>query len=611
MICPKCGGYNRDSNPHCTKCGADLTGVETGRSWQEKFGKPQAQKAYIRVDDEGGYENKPDSRDALADEMVELKKRKEEGMKVQRMLRENSARRGAAPSGMNVETRGPKEPLWQSVENDEREPVPEPIAYQRKDVRRGGSRTSVSREEEAPVRRGETRWEDTYSEESLWSGQASFDSHYGIPRVGRGKPVQSYGRLPSRGRGLRRLIYVVLALFVAALIGLCIFFGVNWYLAVREETKVESQAIITASMINEIASHTIRIPGEDGQQIYIRELHTTYIVTDGYATIELEDHTWYDNLEDFVEETIPVTLTPFVKSTTGRQQPLEPITYEIMVPESPIKLLTPDNHRQEVVTAMYTMSFQVRPGSTVYVNDRNVSDTVDELDGTFSYNATVQPIGDNVFTIRVRSEYCRESQMVVTLYREPQEIPLDLAAETYTSTTVKQLQINATTLPGATIEVSSHHSDLNITNLDTTGEFSFYAIFDKIGNNTITISASYPGKKTSVVNYVMYYIPTDHEYTRAAWPLNEAGYSELVSNITYRAEHTQVYVVMGELAYIVSEKPQMGVFYTSPDGKSQPVLVENCTTTEWKVGTYYRIYADAYGTYNSMPWLCGRYVYLK
>lgn len=55
----------------------------------------------------------------------------------------------------------------------------------------------------------------------------------------------------------------------------------------------------------------------------------------------------------------------------------------------------------------------------------------------------------------------------------------------------------------------------------------------------------------------------------------------------------------------------MGIFYTSDDGKSQPVLVENCTKKNWEVGTYYRIYADVYGTYNSMPWLCARYVYAK
>ena len=37
--------------------------------------------------------------------------------------------------------------------------------------------------------------------------------------------------------------------------------------------------------------------GEDGQQIYIRELHTSYIVTGGFATVEVADHIWYEEIK--------------------------------------------------------------------------------------------------------------------------------------------------------------------------------------------------------------------------------------------------------------------------------------------------------------------------
>ena len=86
--------------------------------------------------------------------------------------------------------------------------------------------------------------------------------------------------------------------------------------------------------------------------------------------------------------------------------------------------------RQEVTTAMYSVQLQVRPGSTVTVNEVDISDTVSE-DGLLIYNATVQPIGDNVFKFRVRAPYCRENALDLTLYREVQEIPLDLAVTTY------------------------------------------------------------------------------------------------------------------------------------------------------------------------------------
>ncbi len=363
--------------------------------------------------------------------------------------------------------------------------------------------------------------------------------------------------------------------------------------------------------MDDLASHTILIPGEDGQQIYIRELHASYVVSDGFATVQVADHTWYDNYEGTLEETMDVTLTPFLKTAAGRQTPLDPITYTIFIPLSPVTLDSPDSLRTVVATTMSTIQITVRPGSRVTVNGVDCSDTVSSETGVMSYNATVQPIGDNVFNIVVRSQYCRDNSIRVTLYRAPQEIPLDLAVGTYGTTYQKVMKVSATTLPGAYVEVTSPYSDLDITHLDSTGKFSFNAVFDHIGNNTISITASYPGKKPSQVEHTVYYVPPANEYTVKAWPLSAEGYSELLSNMAVRSSYGQVYVVTGVVQYSVSEKPQMVVINTSEDGKSQPVLVQNYSRTTWQVGQYYRLYADAYSTYNSMPWLNARYTYTK
>ncbi len=306
-----------------------------------------------------------------------------------------------------------------------------------------------------------------------------------------------------------------------------------------------------------------------------------------------------------------VTLTPFLKTSAGKQTPLEPIHYTIFIPLSPITLDSPDSLRTEVATTMSTIQITVRPGSRVVVNGVDCSDTVSSETGVMSYNATVQPIGDNVFEIRVRSQYCRDNSISVTLYRAPQEIPLDLAVGTYGTTYQRVMKVSATTLPGAYVEVSSPYTDLDITNLDSTGKFTFNAVFDHIGNNTISITASYPGRKPSEVQHTVYYVPPASEYTVKAWPLSSEGYSELLSNMAVRASYGQVYVVTGVVQYAVSEKPQMVVINTSEDGRSQPVLVQNYSRTVWEVGQYYRLYADAYSTYNSMPWLNARYTYTK
>jgi len=590
MKCPQCGQWNRASMPHCQKCGAPLDATQAQiPSWKTTLKDDQRGKEYIRVDEDGQENVTPDSRDALAQEMAELKHRKAEGSRVQRQLRKESAQRGAAPSSMTIRTHASVDTFW-NVEDNPRSTV-------------RIKRASQQDEDASRTHRVNNQWQDSRSYDPLWEEQEMYGT-WQLPQN-----TQFTGRLPSRARGLRHVVRILVIIMFVCLLGLTVFFGYNYFSDRISAAKELNKPTVTASIKDDLAAHTILIPGTDGQQIYIRELHTSYIVTGGFATVEVADHIWYDEITDYVGETMAVTLTPFVKTASGQQKPMDLIHYDISIPLSPITMNSPDGLRTEVATAMYSMNFTVRPGSTVYINDEDVSDTVDSEDGDFTYNATVQPIGDNNFVIRVRSQYCRENSMTVTLYREPQEIPLDLSADTYSTTNAKAIEIRATTLPGATVEVLSPHSDLNITNLDSTGAFSFYALFEKYGDNTVTITASYPGKKTSVVEYNIYYIPNQDEYTPKAWPLDASGYSELLANNVVRTERCQIYLVAGEIAEIVSDKPQMAIVYTGDDGKSQPVLVENFTKTTWKLGEFYRIYGDANGTYSNMPRISARYTY--
>jgi len=166
---------------------------------------------------------------------------------------------------------------------------------------------------------------------------------------------------------MRRIVYTLVTLFVLCLLGATAFFGYHYFSDKQTEKKEESAAIVTASIKDDLAAHTIMIPAEDGTQIYIRELHTSYIATGGFATIEVADHTWYDD-EPYVGETQLITLTPFIKTSSGQQKPMDVIQFYIDIPLSPVTLVSPDSVRTDVATTMYTMQFKVRPGSTVTIN---------------------------------------------------------------------------------------------------------------------------------------------------------------------------------------------------------------------------------------------------
>ena len=585
--------------PHCAKCGCPLNIDEASRlAWKETLRDGGASTKYLRADEFGQIDATPEARDALAGEMQELKKRKREGAERQSQLSRNSV------SKSDSEVIITEEPPTQNRRFAQETAPVSTVRVQPAD--RNGQTIRIESENRHRVRYmdengafAESRTYDPPFTGGYREGTGSWHLAGPLPASAQIKPEKKH-----------RFLKVLLVLVILAGLGAGGYFGYQYYISHRKPA-VNQNAIVTATMMDDMAAHTILIPGEEGTTIYIRELHSSYLVKDGFATVEVADHTWYDNLEGTLEETMDVTLTPFLKASSGRQTPLDPIVYPITIPISPIKLESPDALRTTVSTTMAAIKIVVRPGSRVTVNDVDCSDTVSSDTGEMSYNATVQPIGDNVFNIVVRSQYCRENTISVVLYREPQEIPLDLAVGTYGTTDQKIMKVTATTLPGARVEVTSPHADLNITDLDSTGKFTFNAIFDKIGDNTISITSSYPGMRTSEVNHVVYYLPPASEYTSKAWPLSEEGYSELLSNMSVRIANSQVYVVKGVVQYSVSEKPQMVVINTSEDGKSQPVLLQNYTKIHWEVGTYYRIYADAFNTYNSMPWLNARYTYRK
>ena len=610
MRCPNCNQWNRASLPRCIHCGTEFrTGAPVVPSWRSQLKDGKA-KEYIRVDEDGDISVSPDDREVLASEMAELKERREAGEQLQQRLRGGSASRTAAP----VHVQQPEEvvreehPFGLTEEGVTRTESAVPAPDAEAEVPPQEFQTPFRRTRNPRGTRvvlAPAQWEDSRAYDPVVDAMQQNNVFQQPPNL------KELGPLPSRRMSQRKLIRMITMALVIGVIALVGYFGFTVYQTQRAAEMEKNRALVTASIVNDQAAHTILIPGEDGQQIFIsnEEIRASYTVVGGFATIEIADYVWYENIENITEETMSVMLLPYVK-TASRQKPMDPITYDITIPLSPIELVTPEEMHTEVTTAMYSMLFNVRPDSKVTINGVDVSDTVNE-EGELTYNATVQPIGDNVYHVAVRSPYCRDNSMTVTLYREVQEIPLDLSATTYTSTSKKVIPIDCTTIPGAEIDILSPYTDLKITDLDTTGEFSFNAVFDHVGYNTISITASYPGKKTSKVDYTIYYVPSPDDYTTKAWPLNaDAEYNELLNNIDARAAKTQVYLGVGTIAYFVSEeKPQLAVMYCSDDGTTRPVLLENQTKTTWKVGQYYKIYCDAYGVYNGMPWLIARYTY--
>ena len=601
MKCPQCGQWNRASFPRCMKCGAELP-VQTAEDRKQtapKMPEGGADKVYIQIDDTGNATSTEDSRDKLAREMKDLAARKRRGEEEHRKLRANSARQGFVPSARIAQTLNGRETF----------PVQQYTSYTRDGVEVEG----IVRPDAIPVSSSRVIG---YDEAALPEpGMGSLDS---FKRKRRKSKIKLY-----RHSFLRRFGKIIAAVLIVAALGF--LFYDKLYRPYRDKQAAESlraNTILTPSILNEMPAHIIKIPGEEGQIYWITELKSSYPVVGGYATIEVADYKWYEHMQNITEETVLATVSPYLRTSAGEQKQMQQITFPVDVPESTLELVSPSSPTATTFRQLYEIQFRVARNSTVTINGEDFSDLVNNTDGLITFNAEVQPTGDNLFVITTRAQYCREKTETINIYRPRQQIRLDLAADIATRYSPNRVEdektgelyephmkISGNTLTWATIEVETPYLNLDTTELATKGTFSFEAVFEKIGYNTIRIKASAPGYEPSTVEHEVYYIPIADIYTRKAWSMKDQ-YTDYLNNSDRRIASTQIYQVDAVCKEILSPNPQMAVFELT-DGSSRIVTMTNYTYDNWKVGSTYRLFGDAYGVYNGGPWLNGRYSYIQ
>ncbi len=593
MKCPRCGQWNRASFPRCFRCGEplDAQAPQDPPAAAGDRAEENEPSVVIHIDEDGSETAQVDPKDRLAFEMQSLVRRKKLGEQRQRELRSRGAQRGFAPTGSRVNAGFRRNRVFS-----------EPVSP-------AGGPSGAFQGENRPVDY------DGFTEGAGYL--RATDDLFAPLHTGRGRGAAVAVLPPRRIRrtrffGTRRLLSVFAAVLAAAAL---LFSGyrlvVHPLLIQEKEVPAEEQVSVSASILDDMAAHTIRIPAPEGSRIYVKELRRFFLSTGGYASFQVADHTFYEHEESVVQETMEVTLTPFLHSAAGELRQMEPVRYVISIPLSPLTLLNPDVSYIEVSTPIYNIRFHVLQNSAVFINGEDYSSYVNTQNGLINYNASIQPIGENRIHIAVRSQYYRQNEATLVIYRPVQDIPLDLATTLDDESSSPAMRISATTLAGASVRILSPHEALDLSQLHSTGAFSFDAVFTKIGTNTVSIQADFPGKASTVVNYDVYYLPGPGDYTRKAWALNDGfGYPDLLANMNARIANTQIYVFTGPVLQLISKNPQLAVVDAADgEGSELRVLVENQTKTEWEPGKRYRLYADAYGMYGGIPRLIARYTY--
>lgn len=614
MKCPSCGHWNKPSFPHCFKCGEPLPQSTRRRpDWQDTFEKPRKESTQILyhdaapqvvdLDDDLSTPIKPEA-EPLASEMAKLKDRRERGAAYLEAFRKNASEQGIAPSGSGVTTFQRQAGFFTDVPDDPDETVYKPPEIRRK-LRAGRGEAGSAVLDAYAIDDFEPLPEDL--DAGLYEDDlpVSFDEEIPLP------PVRRAQRHKKRRRNPVSLAIWTVRLLALVAVGFLAWQGVLYLQSASSQSGgdgEEATVYMEPTQIDGYPGQHVRISGTEGSKIYIRELMRSFVVVDGFASFDVADYEFYDNLARLEADSIEARMTPIVMEVGGAERRLKPITYMVDIPISPIRLLSPEVENITVSTSLYNMSFQVAQNSKVIVNGKSETDTVTSK-GVATVSVPIEAIGENKVTITVRSPHCRENNMTLTFYRDPQEIPLQLAPDTSFRTSTRDMTINASTVAGAHISVESPTFWINDENLQSgkSGQFSFSARMERVGSNKITLRASMPGKMDSVLEHTVTYLPSEAEYTTKAWALTAADYAQLLANIKQRTENAQIYLCHGEIIEIMSNNPQIVIMNTSRDGGEQLVMLQNETSKTWELGQTYKVFADVNGMYDVMPKLIARY----
>lgn len=432
-----------------------------------------------------------------------------------------------------------------------------------------------------------------------------------LPDVGVNSDNEADER-PAKLSTLRRWLIVLTALMTLLIIGLLIYKGSSWidaYMVSRLYGKNGSYApaITQVSMSDGRQGHAVVFFGEDGDAVYLPELDRSLPICGGVARFEIADADWfYDEAGQY--DYADITFAPLLVKPDGEQIQLPTLNYQVDVPESPLTVTSPEEDGMNVVTSSYELTLKVVPGSSLYINGTDVTEKVDRA-GDFSSRVSVRPIGDNTYTVIVRTPRHKETRRDITLYRQQYDIEIELDEQVSNRSSEDTMTIKGKCEPGAVIEVDTEYIEESLVMDMTTGEFSFIAKLEDLGENTIRFHASMPGRQDANLTINVYYKPTLARYAANAWAMD---YDQL--RRYYETWMNRVFKCTGAIVdTITDEGKQCFVMNLNPSGEPQYLILENDSTlTTPAMGPIYTAYADVSGRAfyqnNYYPKLIARYI---
>ncbi|MBR3502946.1 MAG: hypothetical protein IKO07_01730 [Clostridia bacterium] len=409
---------------------------------------------------------------------------------------------------------------------------------------------------------------------------------------------------------MRILVHVLIWLFSLSILGFGLYKAYYWRQSsamhrLYENGTVQMPELARVTLEDGRNGHAITFFGDDGDIIYIEELDERFMVVGGKAVVAVADAEWFGPSSGNVS-TAEISLTPIQISEGGGKRLLPVVAFTVEMPVSPLTILRPTEKYVTTLSSTYEIELNVVYGSTVLVGGEDVTGMVDRR-GNLSVNVAVYPHGDNPVSILVQTPNHLEVREDLVFYRQPMEINLELASTTEFTSERNAMIVRGAVDPTATLSVDSPHAADSI-KVAENGEFEFIANFTRFGDNTVTVRASKPGFRDSVIEFNVYYLPTLNEYSRAAWKMD---YQQVL--YCWDIWDGRIFLCRGRIEAVLSEEPNVVVIDVSENNSGQYLVIENQSDLPIdEAGGRYSIYADISGQAEyqgrTVTRLIGRYV---
>ncbi len=429
------------------------------------------------------------------------------------------------------------------------------------------------------------------------------------------EPVRS--RRPPKQRryrvNWRRLVVsVLLILVVSAGVSYGGYMGYKagirvisqWFAKDRAEKQTETP-LVEKVLIDGQIWHRITFFGKDGEQVLVDEPRRSLPIQDGKAVLLLDDDSYIpDDLSGSdTKKTIELKATIFSPNNQERTITVPP--YTIDIPLSPLKIILPAEQGMETASNRVTVKVKVTPGSRVIIGSDNATDRVN-TEGLVSSTVGLEAKGMNTVKITVETKKHRRNVYELQVNHPVLDVPIVLGDDVESQTSDPTIAISGSTAPGATLTTDATlNGDINLDK--SSGVFSFTAKLTLWGWNTITLTATDEGGKTSSLQCLVNHVPALESYTKKAWPMDYAHLAAATDTLL-----GQVYVCEGmvtkKLSNDESDYYQCNLG-TADDPKT--VVLEYSKEAGLKVGQYYKMYADVIGSKDGYPMLSARFVYEK